>query len=443
MLVALLGLGATAPGPAADLDPAIADYVQPYVDTNNFSGTILVARDGKPLFAKAYGLADREGRTPNTLLTRFHVASMSMQFTAAAALRLIDAGQLSLETPVAEVLSDYPNGQAITIRHLLTQTSGIADINEQDDYDKILQAHQTPETLVNRVRHLPPLRQPGTYEREEHSAFNLLALIIERKTGQPFAEAVHRLVFHPLAMADSGIDDDDPVAKIGAAVGYKPLGLYDLAPAERIFWSAKAGNASAYTTVEDELKFVSGLFRDDFLSPRLRALMFDLGARVGYGWFKSNSTRFGQPVYSMNGRSPGFASAVLYVPRDRLFVAAFSNIYASVPTDIAYDVAAMALALPYESIALQTSVAPGSLKGLPASFRFPKDFYQPDALVRVTAAKAQVTLHWPTGDISALIPIGPDSYIDRNYWVTVDVQRDPAGRVVALKYDRFTGARAE
>ena len=244
-------------------------------------------------------------------------------------------------------------------------------------------------------------------------------------------------------MRDSGIDDDRPSAKLNAAKGYRPKGLYAVEPAEPIRWSAKAGNASAYTTVKDELKFVRGLMDDRFLSAKLRDTMFDLGARVGYGWFKSNSTRFGQPVYSMNGRSPGFASAVVYVPKEKLFVAAFSNIYASVPTDIGYDITAIALGQPYQPITLQTSVAPASLQGLPASFRFPHDFYQPDALVRVTAAEGQVTLHWPTGDTSALIPVGADRYIDRNYWVMVEVQRDSAGRIVRLKYDRFTGGKTD
>lgn len=165
-------------------------YVEPYVHTNNFNGVVLVARGGRVIFAKSYGYADRERRIPNSLRTRFHIASMSMQFTAAAALRLIDAGRLSLDTPVSDVVADYPNGSNITIRNLLTETSGIADINSQDDYAELLKSHQTPLSLVEKVHNLPPLRKPGTFDREEHSAYNLLALIIERKTGLSFREAV-------------------------------------------------------------------------------------------------------------------------------------------------------------------------------------------------------------------------------------------------------------
>ncbi len=439
-LLLLSGPAVAAQGPVASSPIAAIDhYVAPFVDTNNFSGVVLVARGGKPVFAKAYGSADREAHIANDLQTRFHIASMSMQFTAAATLRLIDQGKLSLDTPVVDIVPDYPNGRTITVRHLLTQTSGIADINAQDDYEKVLAQHQTPQSLVDKMRGIAPLRAPGTYDREEHSAYNLLALIIERKAEMPFADAVKQLVFAPLGMADSGIDDDRPDARPNNAKGYKPMGLYDLGAAEPIHWSAKAGNGSAYTTAGDELKFVQALVGGNFLSPKLRDTMFDLGTRVGYGWFKSNSTRFGEPVYSMNGRAPGFSSAVAYFPREGLFVAALSNVYASVPADMTYDIAAQALGRPYESLTLQKSTDPAALTGLPASFQFAKDFYQPNALVRVTVADRAVSLHWPSGETSALIPLARDRFIDRSYWVPVELQRNTNGAITALKYDRFTG----
>ena len=439
----LLGLSipvvAAAPSPGTAPPAAIEAYVSPYVQTRNFSGVIAVAKDGRVAFAKAYGFADQERRTPNTLRTRFHVASMSMQFTAAAALRLIQSGQLSLNTPVSAVVVDFPGGSGITIRHLLTQTSGIADINDLPDYDTVLKAHQTPLSLVDKVRNLPRERAPGTYKREEHSAYNLLALVIERKTGQPFAKAVSQLVFEPLHMRDSGIDDDSAAAKRNAARGYAPKGLLEVAPAEPLFWSAKTGSGSAYTTAADELKFAEGLFDDRFLSAGLRKEMFDPSARVGYGWFKSRSDRFGQLVYSMNGRAPGFASAVVYIPAERLFVTALSNIYASVPTDMAYDIGALMLNRTYQPISLKRTTDAASLAGLPASFRFPADFYQPSALVRVSPDGGALSLHWPSGDVSNLIPVSTDHYIDRSYWIGVEVVRDKTGKPVQLKYDRFTG----
>lgn len=442
-LFALSAPSAFAAGQCAGPRCKIEAYVDPFVKTNNFSGVVLAARSGRPVFTMAYGFAERERRIPNSLHTRFHIASMSMQFTAAAALRLIDQGRLSLETPVSKVITGYPHGDEITIKHLLTETSGMADLNAQPEYADVLKEHQTPASLIERVRNLPPLRKPGTFEREEHSAYNLLALIIERKTGLPFAQAVRRLVFRPLAMNDSGIDDDGPAGTHGAAKGYQPTGVYGIEPAERIHWSAKAGNASAYTTAGDELKFFTGLVGGKFLSARLRSLMFDPATRVGYGWFKSRSDRFGQTVYTMNGRSPGYSSGVVYLTRDRLFVVALSNLYNSAPADISLGVAAILTGHQYERLDLKTSVSRETLAGMPANFRFSKDFYQPDALVHLRATNGEVLLDWPSGIHSALIPTSTDHFLDRNFWVPVEVVRDSSGTIQQLKYGGFSGQRAD
>jgi CubicO group peptidase (beta-lactamase class C family) len=413
--------------------------VRPYVDTGNFSGVILATRAGKPVLAKAYGFADQVKRIPNTMRTRFHVASMSMQYTSAAALRLVMAKKLSLDTPVSKYVADFPNGKSITVRHLLTQTSGIRDINGLPDYDAILQKHQTSATLVEKVRLLPPDRDPGTRGGEEHSAYNLLALIIERETNLPFAAAMQRLVFQPLRMTDSGIDDDSTRARINAAVGHVPVGVRGIDVADKIHWSAKTGNASAFTTARDQYRFVRGMIDSNFLAPELRSAVFDLSQRIGYGWFKTNSTRFGEPVYSMNGRAPGFGSAMVYVPREKVFVAALGNLYSSFPADMANELTAVLLQRPYQQLQLKTSTDEASLKGLPARFRFGDDFYQKNAVVGVVARNGESFVEWPKGDPSPLIPTGTDHYVDRAYGVPVEVIRNADGQASALKYDRFTG----
>jgi len=424
---------------AAMFGPRAEQLLRPYVDTNNFSGVVLAARGGKPVFYRAYGFADFGKHIPNGMRTRFHIASMSMQFTAAAALRLVMARRLSLDTPVARYAPELPNARQITVRQLLTQTSGIRDINGLPDYEAVLKEHQTPQSLVAKVTSLPPERAPGSYEHEEHSAFNLLALIVERETRLPFARAIKQLVFEPLGMKDSGIDDDGAAARTLAASGHAPLGVRGLVPAAAIHWSAKAGNGSAYTTAADQLRFVQGMTDSTFLSPELRSTVFDLSQRVGYGWFKANSQRFGEPVYSMNGRAPGFASAMIYVPRERLFVVALSNIYASFAPDIVNELAALMLGRPYEQLKLETRTDVASLNGLPAKFRFGADFYQPNAVVDVASANGELFLEWPTGDRSPLIPAATDHFIDRAYGVPVEIVRGADGRPMSLKYDKFLG----
>lgn len=425
---------------AADIDA----YVQPYVRSGNFSGDVLVEKNGKVVLEKAYGLADREHRTPNTLATRFHIASMSMQFTAAAVLKLVDTGSIKLDDSVGAFVPGIPGAEKITVRELLSETSGLPDINARPDYNEILQHHQSPATLVARIEGQPLLFEPGSkFLHEEHSAYNLLALILEKKTGLPFAAAVERLVFRPAGLTASAVDDDSAAHPEHLAKGYEPEGTYGLKPAAAIHWSAKTGNASVYTTAANEARWVREMFQGHVLSAASRAAVLDTSQKAGYGWFRSDSKRFGETIYYMSGRAPGFASFVLYVPRSELTVVVLSNIYSSATTTIGNDIAALALDLPYEPLRLRDKApSPAELKTCEGRFRFGPDFYQPNAEVALIATGREVSLRWPDGSLSALIPIGVDHFVDRSYWEEVQIKRDPSGGVSALVYDRFEGKPA-
>jgi len=134
-----------------------------------------------------------------------------MQFTAAAVLRLSATGLLGLDDRVGDFAPGIEGADKITIRELLIERSGLPDLNGLSDYDDVLQHHQTPSTLVAKLEGKPPLFDPGTkFLHKEHSAYNLLALIVEKRSGLPFSDAVERLVFRPMGLTASGVDDDSP-----------------------------------------------------------------------------------------------------------------------------------------------------------------------------------------------------------------------------------------
>jgi CubicO group peptidase (beta-lactamase class C family) len=420
---------------------AIDAYVQPYVESGNFAGDILVERDGKIIFEKAYGFSDREHRLRNTGKTKFHIASVSMQFTAAAVLRLVDAGSISLDEHIDNYVPGIEGGNRITIRNLLTERSGLPDINSFSDYDQVLQHPQNPSSLVAKIAGRPLLFEPGSkFLHEEHSAYNLLALIVEKRTGVPFAVAVDSLVFRPMGLTRSGIDDDskDPTERI--AKGYEPEGTYGLKPARSIYWSAKTGNASVYTTAGDEARWVQALFTGHALNAASRDAVLDSSMRVGYGWFKDENKRFGKLAYYISGRAPGFASFVLYLPHVKTTVVVLSNIYSSATTTIGYDIAALSLGLSYERFHFPGERANSSeLKTCTGTFQFGSDFYQANAKVTLTAKGRELSMNWPSGDVSALIPLGRDHFVDRSYWENVEIERDESGQPTELVYDHFRG----
>ena len=431
-------------GLGADSDPALINridsYLEPYVQSGNFSGAVLVSKEGKILLEKAYGLADRERKAPNEKTTRFHIASVSMQFTATAVLRLVDKGALRLNDSVGAYSVGITGAERITVRDLLTEKSGLPDINSFSDYGNILAAHQTPSTLVSQLQGHSLLFEPGTkFLHEEHSAYNLLALIVEKKTGLDFRRAMNQLVFQPAGMKSSGVDDDS-VAGVEMAKGYQPEGLIGLKAATQVHWSAKSGNGSGYTTVADEARFVEQLFQGRLLGETSQQTLLEASPRVGYGWFRGRNERFDQIAFYMNGRAPGYASFVVYFPRERMTVVVLSNIYSSATTSIGYDVAAISQGLPYVAFHPLSPVASrGENQSQTGNFRFGPDFYQPNALISITANNGELSLRWPDGSSSPLIPIDRDRFIDRSYWEAVALERDNTGHPQVLTYGEFRG----
>ena len=424
-----------------EISGSIERYLEPYVQTSNFSGAVLIERDGKTVFQKSYGPADRERRIPNRPDTRFHVASLSMQFTATAILRLIDQGSLSLDSQVGDYVHGISGAEKITIRDLLIQQSGLPDINDQPDYNQTIQHHQTPASLVQKIEGKPLLFEPGSkLLHEEHSAYNLLALILEKKTGLTFTSAMKRVLLDPAGLQASGIDDDSLTNAPKMALGYEPEGVSGLKRAREIHWSAKSGNASVYTTVTDEAKLVCALFEGHLLKPASLQAVLETSPRVGYGWFRGFKERFNETVYYSNGRAPGFASFVIYLPREHMTVVVFSNIYSSATTTIGYDLAAIVLNCLYTSFQPRRSpLDPADVKACASMFQFGSDFYQPNAKVTVTAQGSELSLRWPSGENSPLIPLEHDHFVDRFYWEEVTIQRDGSGQPINLLYGNFRG----
>lgn len=436
ILAGLLVLASTAPHENPD---EFDDFIRPYVASNNFSGNVLIERHGKVVFQRSYGYAQRDHKQLNNGSTRFHIASMSMQYTSAAILSLIEHKKLTMETTVEYLLPRTPGADKITVRDLLLQQSGIDDINSHSDYDATLQRHQTPASLVAQVDGHPLLFAPGTkHTREEHSAFNVLALLLEKQTGLPFPRAIEKILFKPLRLNATDADDDGPASRF-AAHGYQPKDVADLEPADSIHWSAKAGSASILTTSADELRLIHALFSGDFLDPQMRGQLLDINPRVGFGWFRSESKEFKTSAYYMNGRAPGFASYALFIPKDDLIVIVFSNIYASASSDIGDGLARIALGLPHEAFhPLANAPAPLTQS---MRFRFPADFYQPNAELTIFPRDGGTFLRWPSGDTSPLIPTGIDKFLDRSYWVPVELGRKTSPP--SLLYDHFKGEQIE
>ena len=180
----------------ARLKTIIDDYVNAYVRTGNFSGSILVAKNGQMVYENSFGLADADFQIANQPSTRYHIASVSKNFTAAGILLLEERGKLNLTDAISKYIPDYPGGSEITIHYLLTHTSGITNVNDLPEYNVASRSHQTPESLILLFKNKPLEFDPGSRFQYSNSNYNVLAFIIESVSKLSYGEFCGRKFLH-------------------------------------------------------------------------------------------------------------------------------------------------------------------------------------------------------------------------------------------------------
>ena len=178
----------------------IGSYLKRMGDADIFSGAIIIARDGKPVFAQAYGYADREKRIPNTLETPFLMGSMSKLFTGLAVRQLVEQGKLSYDDPLAKFLPDFPDPESakkIQIKHLLSHTAGLGNAPSLWNPD-LMDRQTTIKAMVDVLERKPPAFDPGTKWAYSNMGFVLLGRVIEIVTGEDYYDYMQKHVFAPV-----------------------------------------------------------------------------------------------------------------------------------------------------------------------------------------------------------------------------------------------------
>jgi CubicO group peptidase (beta-lactamase class C family) len=169
----------------------VDEYMNALLAVKGFGGAVLVARDGKPVVSRGYGLADGELNVSNTAQTKFRIGSLTKQFTAAAILLLQERGKLNVRDGICKYLTDCPAAwQSITIHQLLTHTSGIANITALPDWEAKKTLPATPAQSIARFRDLPLEFKPGEQFKYSNSNYILLGSIVERASGASKEKAV-------------------------------------------------------------------------------------------------------------------------------------------------------------------------------------------------------------------------------------------------------------
>ena len=313
---------------------------------DRFAGTLAIAKKGKIIFSSAYGLADRDKPSANTLDTRFRIGSMNKMITAVAILQLAQAGRVMLTAPLGMYITDYPNkdvASKVTLHHLLTHTGGTGDIFGPEFDAKRLEIRTLNDYVaLYGARGLE--FEPGSRWAYSNYGFLLLGVIVERVTGGSYYDYVQTHVYEPAGMTDTG---SQPEAELvpNRAVGYMkrqagPVpGPRPGSASNSASWRPNTDTlpyrgtsaGGGYSTVSDLVRFADALLTHKLLNAEYTTLLLTgkvdtpmPGSKYAYGF--QDSTAGGVRTVGHGGGAPGQNGELIIHPDPGYIIVVLSNL---------------------------------------------------------------------------------------------------------------------
>lgn len=330
---------------AQELAAKVDEYMNGKVKAGQFSGSILVAQNGKVLVSKGYGMADLELDVPNTPQTKFRIGSLTKQFTATAIMILQDRGKLSVQDSICKYVPQCSSAwQPVTIHQVLTHTSGIPDVSRFPEFETLALSPTSAESIIERFKNKPLESKPGEKFSYNNGGYVLLGYIVERASGKSYEAFLRENIFEPLKMTNSGVDRNSSILNKRAS-GYTRQDNV-LVNAPFIYISNLQGGGSLYSTVADMFLWNQAFNSEKLISKKSLEAIFSphtatpFDASYGYGWFiykdKSNRKAVGH-----TGGINGFKSNITRYPDEKVFIIVLSNLDVAPVDDIANDLAEM------------------------------------------------------------------------------------------------------
>lgn len=312
---------------------ALDEFVQAQLQRQHVPGLALgVVQNGKFVKAKGYGLADVERNVPVTTDTVFEIGSVTKQFTATAIMLLVDQGKISLDDKISRYREGLPEAwNAVTIRQLLSHTSGIPDyeaIMGYGSYRNVMTAKQVIALAASK----PMDFAPGTQWRYSNTGYFLLTLALEKITQQPYIQFIQARILTPLGMTHTRSSEPrDIIPQRAAGYAYEEGRLENRDPIQP---TATGGAAMLVSTLGDMAKWGAEMLAPTLLREKDYALLWGDtplagGAPSGYGFGWFVSPRHGHRALEHSGGTAGFTCEMLCLPDDRLVVLVLTNGYQS------------------------------------------------------------------------------------------------------------------
>jgi CubicO group peptidase (beta-lactamase class C family) len=304
--------------------PVLLDsYMHAQVNVNEFTGTVLVARKGKIIYEKAFGMADREWNVPNTIDTKFEIGSITKQFTASCVLQLANEGKLSLDDKLSKYFPDFPKSDTVSIHMLLTHTSGIKNYTELPEFGKMASLPIEKDTMVAMIRKQAYNFSPGTKWNYSNSGYFLLGVIIEKVTRKSYSGYVLNNVIQKADLKNTCVNRWDTILPYRAK-GYEKTQNEGWKNASYISMEGPFSAGAIISTIEDLYQWNKALFSNKIISPTMLSKM-TTPYMEHYGYGLSIDTFQHHLRIGHGGGINGFTSFLGYFPSDDVVVVGLSN----------------------------------------------------------------------------------------------------------------------
>ena len=329
MLLQLPAAHAQDAAPVSDVAARIDAAISPYFKADAPGASVIVVKDGKTLFRKGYGMADVSKGIPMDAGAQHRIGSITKQFTSTAILMLADDGKLSVDDDITKYLPGYPtHGKKITIEHLLTHTSGIANYTSKPSFRNGIEQDITVDAMIDTFKDDPMTFDPGAEYKYSNSGYFLLGAIIEKVSGMPYARFIEQRIFTPLGMLDTAYEGHEK-GKAPRAAGHtvRPTGY---APSTRMSATKPYAAGAIVSTVDDMVRWDAAVSSGKLLkrSTWQRAftpytLASGINTKYGYGWHLG--TLQGTQRIAHGGGIPGFSAHAMRLPQEKVYAVVFAN----------------------------------------------------------------------------------------------------------------------
>ncbi len=426
-------------------EPAATEWADAHLEKLRKAGSCgvaaLVARDGKVLWQGASGFADAEHKVPVTLDTKFRIGSVTKQFTAAAILKLAEEKKLTLDDPLSKFFPKFPGGGKITLRHLLTHTSGIHSYTSKPEFMQRVTKPTNPADLIAWFQNDPPDFAPGKGFLYNNSAYFLAGEIVASVSGKSLGDYLEQTFFAPLGMKDTGLFNNAvPPPRVARGFSWnqdrlEPAVDWDMS------WAGGAG--SLYSTVGDLVKWNDALFGGRVLnaaSLKLQTTPNPLPAGVdgmnyGYGLVVAELKRL--PMIGHGGGLNGWSSDLIYFPEQHCTVAVLVN---ALPTPPGLEPSALSHSLAERFLEADIKDRPGMTEDKsvdPKSYAAYVGRYDyKTGVLTVTSEDGHLFAQLTGQPKFEIFPKAPDDF----FWKITDArivfERDPAGNIIGGQHSQ-------